>query len=116
MLQEFKSSQTVKINPDRHARFVALEVSRPVLSVSPQGAFTACAKVCELPVFTHTAEVKVDPDKPLEGVRLEVLQVEKQQAQQRDTSDTSDFRHFSLPYTELKLSSCNKQNIIIRFT
>lgn len=40
-----------------------------------QGAFTACARVSELQVFTQTAEVKVDPDKPLEGVRLAVLQV-----------------------------------------
>lgn len=40
-----------------------------------QGAFKACARVSELQVFTYTAEVKVDPDKPLEGVRLAVLQV-----------------------------------------
>lgn len=40
-----------------------------------QGAFKACTRVSELQVFTHTAEVKVDPDKPLEGVRLAVLQV-----------------------------------------
>ncbi|KAM9860555.1 methenyltetrahydrofolate synthase domain-containing protein [Aulostomus maculatus] len=69
VLQEFKSSQTVKINPDRpqqQARFVTLE-----------GAFTACAKVSELQVFTETAEVKVDPDKPLEGARLAVLQAHK---------------------------------------
>ncbi|KAM9366967.1 methenyltetrahydrofolate synthase domain-containing protein [Symphorus nematophorus] len=68
-LQEFKSSQTVKVNPDRpqqQARFVALE-----------GAFRACAKVSELQVFTQTTEVKVDPDKPLEGARLAVLQARK---------------------------------------
>ncbi|XP_067447002.1 methenyltetrahydrofolate synthase domain-containing protein isoform X1 [Thunnus thynnus] len=53
VLQEFNSSQTVK------------------------GAFTACAKVSELQVFTQTAEVKVDPDKPLEGARLGVLQARK---------------------------------------
>lgn len=40
-----------------------------------QGAFTACSRVSELDVFTQAAEVKVDPDKPLEGVRLAVLQV-----------------------------------------
>ncbi len=40
-----------------------------------QGAFTACAKLSELQVFTQTADVKVDPDKPLEGARLAVLQV-----------------------------------------
>ncbi|XP_036950736.1 methenyltetrahydrofolate synthase domain-containing protein isoform X3 [Acanthopagrus latus] len=49
---------------------------RPVHNRIPnfKGAFTACAKVSELQVFTHTAEVKVDPDKPLEGARLAVLQ------------------------------------------
>ena len=40
-----------------------------------QGAFSACARVTGLEAFTETAEVKVDPDKPLEGARLEVLQV-----------------------------------------
>ncbi|XP_063332847.1 methenyltetrahydrofolate synthase domain-containing protein isoform X2 [Pelmatolapia mariae] len=68
-LQEFKSSQTVKVNPDRpqqQARFITLE-----------GAFAACAKVLELQAFTHTSEVKVDPDKPLEGARLAVLQARK---------------------------------------
>lgn len=40
-----------------------------------QGAFTACSRVSELHVFTQTVEVKVDPDKPLEGARLAVLQV-----------------------------------------
>lgn len=29
----------------------------------------------ELQVFSDTAEVKVDPDKPLEGARMAVLQV-----------------------------------------
>ncbi|XP_073321140.1 methenyltetrahydrofolate synthase domain-containing protein isoform X2 [Pagrus major] len=52
---------------------------RPVHNRIPnfKGAFTACAKVSELQVFTHTAEVKVDPDKPLEGARLAVLQAQK---------------------------------------
>ncbi|XP_029353712.1 methenyltetrahydrofolate synthase domain-containing protein isoform X1 [Echeneis naucrates] len=52
---------------------------RPVHNRIPnfKGAFTACAKVCELQVFTQTAEVKVDPDKPLEGARLGVLQAQK---------------------------------------
>uniref|UniRef100_A0A667XQ28 Methenyltetrahydrofolate synthase domain-containing protein n=1 Tax=Myripristis murdjan TaxID=586833 RepID=A0A667XQ28_9TELE len=52
---------------------------RPVHNRIPnfKGAFTACAKVSELPVFTQTDEVKVDPDKPLEGVRLAVLQARK---------------------------------------
>lgn len=40
-----------------------------------QGAFTACSRVSELAVFPQAAEVKVDPDKPLEGARLAVLQV-----------------------------------------
>lgn len=83
-LQEFKSSQTIKVNPDRpqqQARFVTLEVSRPkekaFIPLSPlnQGAATACARVSELQAFTQSAEVKVDPDKPLEGARLAVLQV-----------------------------------------
>ncbi|KAM9409146.1 methenyltetrahydrofolate synthase domain-containing protein isoform 1-T1 [Pholidichthys leucotaenia] len=50
-LQEFKSSQT--------------------------GASEACAKVSELQVFSKTSEVKVDPDRPLEGARLSVLQARK---------------------------------------
>lgn len=40
-----------------------------------QGAHTACARVSELQVFTQAAEVKVDPDKPLEAARLAVLEV-----------------------------------------
>ena len=40
-----------------------------------QGAFASCSKLTELQVFTETAEVKVDPDKPLEGARLAVLEV-----------------------------------------
>lgn len=47
----------------------------PLSSSLNQGAFTACARVSELQAFTQTVEVKVDPDKPLEGARLAVLQV-----------------------------------------
>lgn len=56
-----------------------------IISLFPfnQGAFKACARVSELQVFTHTAEVKVDPDKPLEGVRLAVLQVALCERQQQ---------------------------------
>uniref|UniRef100_A0A3Q3ABB1 Methenyltetrahydrofolate synthase domain-containing protein n=1 Tax=Kryptolebias marmoratus TaxID=37003 RepID=A0A3Q3ABB1_KRYMA len=52
---------------------------RPVHNRIPnfKGAFGACSKVTELQVFTETAEVKVDPDKPLEGARLAVLQAQK---------------------------------------
>ncbi|XP_037103807.1 methenyltetrahydrofolate synthase domain-containing protein isoform X1 [Syngnathus acus] len=52
---------------------------RPVHHRIPnfKGAFTACPKVSELEVFTQATEVKVDPDKPLEGARLEVLQAHK---------------------------------------
>ncbi|XP_056134918.1 methenyltetrahydrofolate synthase domain-containing protein [Lampris incognitus] len=52
---------------------------RPVHNRIPnfKGAFSACARASELPVFTQTAEVKVDPDKPLEGARLAVLQASK---------------------------------------
>uniref|UniRef100_A0A3Q2Z1K1 Methenyltetrahydrofolate synthase domain-containing protein n=1 Tax=Hippocampus comes TaxID=109280 RepID=A0A3Q2Z1K1_HIPCM len=47
------------------------------LLFSSQGALTACPKVSELEAFSQTAEVKVDPDKPLEGARLAVLQAHK---------------------------------------
>ncbi|XP_074470056.1 methenyltetrahydrofolate synthase domain-containing protein isoform X1 [Sebastes fasciatus] len=52
---------------------------RPVHNRIPnfKGAFTACAKVSELEEFTQSTEVKVDPDKPLEGARLAVLQAHK---------------------------------------
>lgn len=52
---------------------------RPVHNRIPnfKGAHTACAKVSELQVFNETDEVKVDPDKPLEGARLAVLQARK---------------------------------------
>lgn len=52
---------------------------RPVHNRIPnfKGAFTACTKVSELQVFTQASEVKVDPDKPLEGARLAVLQAQK---------------------------------------
>uniref|UniRef100_A0A3B5LWA5 Methenyltetrahydrofolate synthetase domain containing n=1 Tax=Xiphophorus couchianus TaxID=32473 RepID=A0A3B5LWA5_9TELE len=50
---------------------------RPVHNRIPnfKGAFGACSKVAELQTFAQTAEVKVDPDKPLEGARFAVLQV-----------------------------------------
>ncbi|XP_010877634.1 methenyltetrahydrofolate synthase domain-containing protein isoform X1 [Esox lucius] len=52
---------------------------RPVHNRIPnfKGAHTACAKVSELQVFSETDQVKVDPDKPLEGARLAVLQARK---------------------------------------
>ncbi|XP_029000664.1 methenyltetrahydrofolate synthase domain-containing protein isoform X1 [Betta splendens] len=52
---------------------------RPVHNRIPnfKGAFTACDRVSELQVFSQTVEVKVDPDKPLEGARLAVLQAQK---------------------------------------
>ncbi|XP_041842457.1 methenyltetrahydrofolate synthase domain-containing protein isoform X1 [Melanotaenia boesemani] len=52
---------------------------RPVHNRIPhfKGAFMACAKVAELQMFTQAAAVKVDPDKPLEGARLAVLQARK---------------------------------------
>ncbi|XP_034382396.1 methenyltetrahydrofolate synthase domain-containing protein [Cyclopterus lumpus] len=52
---------------------------RPVHNRIPnfKGAFTACTKVSELQEFTQATEVKVDPDKPLEGARLAVLQAQK---------------------------------------
>nr|XP_046241280.1 methenyltetrahydrofolate synthase domain-containing protein isoform X2 [Scatophagus argus] len=52
---------------------------RPVHNRIPnfKGAFTACGRLSKLQVFTQAAEVKVDPDKPLEGARLAVLQARK---------------------------------------
>lgn len=52
---------------------------RPVHNRIPnfKGAFTACTKLSELKVFTQATDVKVDPDKPLEGARLAVLQAQK---------------------------------------
>ncbi|XP_024151720.1 methenyltetrahydrofolate synthase domain-containing protein isoform X2 [Oryzias melastigma] len=52
---------------------------RPVHNRIPnfKGAFASCAKLTELAVFSQSAEVKVDPDKPLEGARLAVLQAHK---------------------------------------
>lgn len=65
-----------------------------------QGAFTACAKVSELQVFPQTPEVKVDPDKPLEGARLAVLQVALQFGGQKNNqplvSQTLCFSFFFL--------------------
>ncbi|KAM9121918.1 methenyltetrahydrofolate synthase domain-containing protein isoform 1-T1 [Pangshura tecta] len=52
---------------------------RPVHHRIPnfKGSQQACYAVRELDVFNKTSEVKVDPDKPLEGVRLVTLQARK---------------------------------------
>ncbi|XP_023701345.1 methenyltetrahydrofolate synthase domain-containing protein isoform X1 [Paramormyrops kingsleyae] len=52
---------------------------RPVHNRIPnfKGAHCACAAVADLESFHRTSEVKVDPDKPLEGARLAVLQARK---------------------------------------
>ncbi|XP_078066350.1 methenyltetrahydrofolate synthase domain-containing protein isoform X3 [Mustelus asterias] len=52
---------------------------RPVHRRIPnfKGAYGACNKITHLDSFTKTREVKVDPDKPLEGVRLATLQARK---------------------------------------
>ncbi|NXI74223.1 MTHSD protein, partial [Anseranas semipalmata] len=42
-----------------------------------QGSHQACCSIKELDVFNRASEVKVDPDKPLEGVRLAALQARK---------------------------------------
>ncbi|NXT48604.1 MTHSD protein, partial [Pluvianellus socialis] len=42
-----------------------------------QGSPQACCSVKELDVFNRAREIKVDPDKPLEGVRLAALQARK---------------------------------------
>lgn len=80
-LQEFKAANTVKINPDapqKNARFLTLEVSQCILFSIPfftQGSHQTCCSIKELDVFNRACEIKVDPDKPLEGVRLAALQV-----------------------------------------
>ncbi|NXY19727.1 MTHSD protein, partial [Atrichornis clamosus] len=55
------------------------EFPRPVHGRIPnfKGSFQACCSVRELDVFSRAREVKVDPDKPLEGVRLAALQARK---------------------------------------
>ncbi|XP_045843402.1 methenyltetrahydrofolate synthase domain-containing protein isoform X5 [Meles meles] len=52
---------------------------RPVHHRIPnfKGSYLACQNIRELEVFARTQEVKVDPDKPLEGVRLLALQSKK---------------------------------------
>ncbi|XP_071423735.1 methenyltetrahydrofolate synthase domain-containing protein isoform X1 [Pithys albifrons albifrons] len=55
------------------------EFPRPVHGRIPnfQGSLQACCSIRELGVFSRAREVKVDPDKPLEGARLEALQARK---------------------------------------
>ncbi|XP_010353899.2 methenyltetrahydrofolate synthase domain-containing protein isoform X1 [Rhinopithecus roxellana] len=52
---------------------------RPVHHRIPnfKGSYLACQSIKDLDVFARTQEVKVDPDKPLEGVRLLALQSKK---------------------------------------
>ncbi|GAB5582554.1 methenyltetrahydrofolate synthase domain-containing protein isoform X1 [Prionailurus iriomotensis] len=52
---------------------------RPVHHRIPnfKGSYLACQNIRDLEVFTRTREVKVDPDKPLEGIRLLALQSKK---------------------------------------
>ncbi|XP_032245672.1 methenyltetrahydrofolate synthase domain-containing protein isoform X5 [Halichoerus grypus] len=52
---------------------------RPVHHRIPnfKGSYLACQNIRDLEVFARTQEVKVDPDKPLEGVRLLALQSKK---------------------------------------
>ncbi|NWR72324.1 MTHSD protein, partial [Centropus unirufus] len=52
---------------------------RPVHHRIPnfEGSHQACCSVKELEVFNRAHEIKVDPDKPLEGVRLAALQARK---------------------------------------
>ncbi|KAJ8407944.1 hypothetical protein AAFF_G00269880 [Aldrovandia affinis] len=52
---------------------------RPVHNRIPnfKGAERACANILKLEMFHKTNEVKVDPDKPLEGARLAALQAGK---------------------------------------
>ncbi|NXR00659.1 MTHSD protein, partial [Sagittarius serpentarius] len=52
---------------------------RPVHRRIPnfKGSYQACCSIKELDVFNRAREIKVDPDKPLEGVRLAALQARK---------------------------------------
>uniref|UniRef100_A0A8C2RGT2 Methenyltetrahydrofolate synthase domain-containing protein n=1 Tax=Capra hircus TaxID=9925 RepID=A0A8C2RGT2_CAPHI len=52
---------------------------RPVHHRIPnfKGSYLACQNIRDLEVFARTQELKVDPDKPLEGVRLLALQSKK---------------------------------------
>ncbi|NWT93384.1 MTHSD protein, partial [Urocynchramus pylzowi] len=55
------------------------EFPRPVRGRIPnfKGSLQACCSLRELGVFGRAREVKVDPDKPLEGARLAALQARK---------------------------------------
>ncbi|RMC09301.1 hypothetical protein DUI87_14309 [Hirundo rustica rustica] len=55
------------------------EFPRPVRGRIPnfKGSLQACSSLGELDVFSRAREVKVDPDKPLEGARLAALQARK---------------------------------------
>ncbi|XP_040537039.1 methenyltetrahydrofolate synthase domain-containing protein isoform X1 [Gallus gallus] len=55
------------------------EFPRPVHHRIPnfKGSHQACCSIKELDVFNRASEIKVDPDKPLEGVRLAALQARK---------------------------------------
>ncbi|NWI05710.1 MTHSD protein, partial [Tichodroma muraria] len=55
------------------------EFPRPVRGRIPnfKGALQACCSLRGLDVFSRAREVKVDPDKPLEGARLAALQARK---------------------------------------
>ncbi|NWV34209.1 MTHSD protein, partial [Grantiella picta] len=55
------------------------EFPRPVHGRIPnfKGSFQACCSIRDMDVFSRAREVKVDPDKPLEGVRLAALQARK---------------------------------------
>ncbi|NXR11198.1 MTHSD protein, partial [Semnornis frantzii] len=52
---------------------------RPVHHRIPnfKGSHQACCSIKELDIFSRAHEIKVDPDKPLEGVRLAALQARK---------------------------------------
>ncbi|XP_071612693.1 methenyltetrahydrofolate synthase domain-containing protein [Heliangelus exortis] len=55
------------------------EFPRPVHCRIPnfKGSQQACCSIKDLDVFRRASEIKVDPDKPLEGVRLAALQARK---------------------------------------
>uniref|UniRef100_A0A8D0FIA0 Uncharacterized protein n=1 Tax=Strix occidentalis caurina TaxID=311401 RepID=A0A8D0FIA0_STROC len=69
---------TVHLEPKQEDTWHGLaDFPRPVHRRIPnfKGSCQACCSIKELDVFNRAHEVKVDPDKPLEGVRLAALQV-----------------------------------------
>ncbi|XP_038004360.1 methenyltetrahydrofolate synthase domain-containing protein isoform X1 [Motacilla alba alba] len=75
-----RSKQDIREKVWEHLEASGLaEFPRPVRGRIPnfKGSLQACCSLGELDVFGRAREVKVDPDKPLEGARLAALQARK---------------------------------------